>query len=87
PTTGTGALGGGTSTFPKPGSMSGSSALGSPVAAKAIAVKDCVLFLGRADEFLCSTVASYNLCKPYVDEGRLKTCRRTGSLDVYSKRR
>lgn len=82
-----GAKGGLSASFPRPAAAPGSIAIEPSVAAKAIVIKDCDLFRGRADEFLCNTLASFNLCKPYVDDGKLKSCRRNGALDVYTKHR
>ena len=50
------------------------------------ALKTCKLFLGRANELLCSDARSFTACKAAVDIGQMKTCRMTGSTDVYTKR-
>jgi len=50
------------------------------------ALKTCKGFLGRKDEMLCNDPRSFAACKMAVDIGQMKTCRMTGSTDVYSKR-
>jgi hypothetical protein len=50
------------------------------------ALKTCKTFLGRKDEMLCNDARSFAACKTAVDIGQMKTCRITGSTDVYSKR-
>ncbi len=50
------------------------------------ALKTCKAFLGRKDEMLCSDAHSFGACKTAVDLGQMKTCRMTGSQDVYKKR-
>lgn len=50
------------------------------------ALKTCKPFLGRKDEMLCSDSRSFAACKTAVDIGQMKTCRMTGSQDVYKKR-
>ncbi len=49
------------------------------------ATKSCKPFLGRADELLCPDVVAFNACKVQVDNGKMKTCRQTGSQAVYQK--
>ena len=45
----------------------------------------CKPFLGRTDEMLCPDVTTFSACKAQVDNGQMKTCRQTGSQQVYSK--
>ncbi len=60
-------------------------ALGLGLAAKPINIDGCSLFLGRTTELLCNTDRSFNECKPFVDSGKLQSCRRTGLTVVYKK--
>jgi len=50
------------------------------------ALKTCKLFQARKDELQCSDARSFTACKAAVDLGRFKSCRITGSTDVYTKR-
>lgn len=72
------------------GSKAGSAGLAPPTppAPKVdeAALKACKAFLGRKDEMLCSDARAFAACKTAVDVGQMKTCRITGSTDVYSKR-
>ncbi len=61
-------------------------ALGTALVPKPIDIDGCSKYLGRADEFLCNTDASFASCKLTVDSAKLKNCRRTGSVEVYQKR-
>lgn len=49
------------------------------------ATPTCKPFLGRTDEMLCPDVTTFSACKAQVDNGQMKTCRQTGSQQVYSK--
>ncbi len=85
----------------KGGTISSAAALGVGNAAKAgpstalapptpqvneTALAQCKLFLGRKDELLCPEARAFAACRAAVDIGRMKTCRITGSADVYPKR-
>ena len=66
------------------------SALAAPVSSTPkvdeAALRTCNAFLGRKDEMLCNDARSFAACKTAVDIGQIKTCRSTGSTDVYPKR-
>jgi hypothetical protein len=43
----------------------------------------CKTFLGRANVFLCTTQAGFDLCKRSVDAGELSECRYSATQEVY----
>lgn len=85
PAAGTSLTGGGSSL--SGGLKPGGASLAPPVPkVDEAALKTCKAFLGRKDEMLCNDARSFAACKTAVDIGQMKTCRITGSTDVYSKR-
>ncbi len=54
-------------------------------AAFAIGTQSCKPFLGRPDELLCNDAGGFTACKVQVDNAKMKTCRQTGSQQVYCK--
>ncbi len=74
------------SNIPKPGGLGLSAPVPSTPKVDEAALKTCKAFLGRKDEMLCNDARSFAACKTAVDIGQMKTCRITGSSDVYPKR-
>lgn len=70
----------------KPGGVGLSAPAASQPKIDEAALKQCKLYLGRKGELLCTDAPSFSACKAAVDMKQMKTCRRSGSADVYSGR-
>ncbi len=70
----------------KPGGLGLAAPVASSPKIDEAALKQCKPFLGRKDELLCTEAPSFSACKAAVDAKQMKTCRRSGSPDVYSGR-